>query len=92
MTKNELVNRLKDVSIIFSRQDVEYFLTNFTAVLKDAAIAGDDVPLVGFGRFTALDVKEKSGRNPKTGEALTIAAHRTVKFKLSPSMKEALKK
>lgn len=44
----------------------------------------------GFGTFTVRTRKAKTGRNPKTGEAIKIKASKTVAFKPAPSVKEAL--
>jgi len=46
----------------------------------NAVCDGQTVQLVGFGSFAAGQRSERSGRNPKTGETITIAAARTVKF------------
>lgn len=47
---------------------------------------GEAVQIKGFGRFEARDTPERPGRNPKTGEPRTIAAHRRAKFKASKSL------
>lgn len=47
---------------------------------------GAAVQIKGFGRFEARDTPERPGRNPKTGEPRTIAAHRRAKFKASKSL------
>lgn len=45
--------------------------------------AGDDVQIKGFGSFRVLDTIERPGRNPKTGETVTVPAGRRIKFKAS---------
>ena len=45
---------------------------------------------MGFGTFSAPQRAERQGRNPKTGEAVTIAAHRVVKFKAGKALRDAV--
>jgi len=52
--------------------------------------AGDKVVLPGFGTFEVRDRAERAGRNPQTGEAITIAASRTAAFKPAPALRAAL--
>lgn len=56
----------------------------------DVLIAGGEVRLTGFGTFYVVDKAERQGRNPKTGEALVIAAHTTPKFKAGTDLKKAV--
>jgi DNA-binding protein HU-beta len=50
----------------------------------------EGVQLVGFGSFVVTKREARQGRNPKTGEAITIAASKTVKFKPGTDFKEAV--
>lgn len=59
--------------------------------IKRAVAAGDKVTLVGFGTFGSTARAARSGRNPKTGETMTIAASKTPKFTAGASFKEAVK-
>lgn len=59
------------------------------AVCK-ALAAGDTVALTGFGSFAVTAKAEREGRNPKTGEILTIAAYNSVKFKAGKNLKDAV--
>lgn len=51
---------------------------------------GDSVTLVGFGTFSVGDRAARTGRNPRTGEPITIPASRTPKFKAGKALKDAL--
>lgn len=51
----------------------------------------EDVVLTGFGTFTVAKRKERQGRNPKTGEAITIPAMRVPRFKAGKALKTAVK-
>lgn len=51
---------------------------------------GFKVSITDFGTFEAQSKPERSGRNPQTGEAITIAAHMAVKFKAGKALKDAV--
>ena len=52
--------------------------------------AGDKVQLVGFGTFEVKALAERTGRNPKTGEAMTIAASKKPAFAAGKALKDAV--
>lgn len=51
---------------------------------------GDSVTLVGFGTFSVSERAARTGRNPRTGEVITIPASKTPKFKAGKALKDAL--
>jgi DNA-binding protein HU-beta len=55
-----------------------------------AVTRGDTVQLIGFGSFSAGARAERSGRNPSTGETITIPAAKTVKFTAGKGFKDAV--
>lgn len=59
--------------------------------IMDAVATGDKVQLVGFGTFESSERAARSGRNPQTGEAMTIQATTTPKFKAGKEFKERVK-
>jgi DNA-binding protein HU-beta len=61
----------------------------FTAV-GDAAARGDEVSLNGFGKFKVKDSPEREGRNPATGEAMTIKASKKLSFTPAKAVKDKL--
>lgn len=58
--------------------------------IADAAAKGDEVSIAGFGKFAVKDRPERQGRNPATGEAMTIAASRKVSFTAAKGLKDRL--
>lgn len=58
--------------------------------LAGALVKGESVQLVGFGNFTVSNRAERSGRNPSTGEPMTIKASKAVKFTAGKSLKDAV--
>lgn len=59
--------------------------------ITEALVDGKDVKLAGFGKFAVVERPEREGRNPSTGESMTIPACNVCKFKPSSVLKEAVK-
>lgn len=55
--------------------------------ITDALVNGEEVALAGFGKFSVVDVPEREARNPQTGEAMTVEAHKAPKFKFASNVK-----
>ena len=64
----------------------------FTTSVISALGEGKEVSLVGFGNFSVSDVAARTGRNPKTGEVLQIAAYKQPRFKVGQKLKDAVNK
>jgi DNA-binding protein HU-beta len=62
----------------------------FVAVVTQAVAEGDSVQLVGFGTFSAGHRAARTGRNPRTGETMQIAAAKTVKFTAGKAFKDSV--
>jgi len=54
--------------------------------------SGEEVSLVGFGKFSVSKVKARKGRNPRTGETIEIKAYNQPKFKVGQKLKDACNK
>lgn len=70
--------------------DAKTAITAVFAQIADAAARGDEVAIPGFGKFTVRDRPEREGRNPGTGEAITIAASKKVTFTAAKGLKDKL--
>ncbi|MFK7937410.1 MAG: HU family DNA-binding protein [Saprospiraceae bacterium] len=89
MNKGDLVNKLAestDLSKAQATDALNVVLNSIGEALKD----GDKVALVGFGTFSTGHRAERQGRNPRTGEAITIKAKTTVKFKAGKELADAV--
>jgi DNA-binding protein HU-beta len=64
----------------------------FTSSVVDVMAEGKEISLVGFGNFSVSKVEARSGRNPRTGEALKIAAYNQPRFKVGSKLKNACNK
>ena len=90
MNKTELITAMAEKAEI-SKKDAEKALAAFTNVVADALVDGDKVQLVGFGTFEVVERAERQGRNPATNEPMLIKASKSPKFKVSKTLKDAVK-
>ena len=90
MTKAELVAKIAGGGGI-TRTQAEKAVDGFVSAITDALSSGEKVTLVGFGTFSVGDRSQREGRNPRTGEKITIAASKLVKFKPGKSLSEKIK-
>ena len=90
MNKSQLIDSIS-IKAEISKKDVEKVINAFTNVVADALVDGDKVQLVGFGTFEVVERAERQGRNPATGETITIAASKSPKFKAGKALKDAVK-
>lgn len=73
MNKGELVDRISQKATVTKKQ-ADAVLSAAIDTIMEAVSDGDKVTLVGFGSFERRDRKEREGRNPKTGEKMSIPA------------------
>ena len=87
MNKVELVAAIAEKSEL-TKVDAEKVLKAFIDTVTDQLKNGGKVQLVGFGTLEVGERAERQGRNPKTGEAITIPASKSPKFKAGRSLKD----
>jgi DNA-binding protein HU-beta len=74
----------------FTKTTVETVIKAQGTIVQAALRAGDEVPLPGLGKFTVTAVASRPGRNPSTGEAMTIAARNKPGFSTAKALKDAV--
>jgi DNA-binding protein HU-beta len=89
MNKSELIDTVAEEAGL-TKADAAKALDAVTAAIVDAVANGDSVALIGFGTFKALARAAREGKNPKTGEKLTIAATTVPKFSAGANFKAAV--
>ena len=89
MNKTEYIAAVAEKAEI-SKKDSEKALKAFVDVVAEQLKAGDKVQLVGFGTFEVSERAAREGRNPQTGETMTIAACKAPKFKAGKALKDAI--
>lgn len=89
MNKTELVAMVAEKASM-SKKDAGVAVDSTLRVIVDAMAKGDKVQLVGFGTFETKHRAERTGKNPRTGEAVQIPAVTVPSFKAGKSLKEAV--
>ena len=89
MNKTEFIAAVAEKAEI-SKKDSEKALKAFVDVVAEQLKAGDKVQPVGFGTFEVSERAAREGRNPQTGETMTIAACKAPKFKAGKALKDAI--
>lgn len=92
MNKSDLTAKLMEKSAgdFASKASAKRITDAVFDIIKEAVVEGDTVTIVGFGTFKFKEKAEKQGRNPQTGEPMTIPAKKAVIFKAGKEFKDAV--
>jgi len=91
MTKADIIERIH-TKLGFSKKDSAELTETVFTILKETLESGEDAKISGFGKFEVKQKKDRCGRNPQTGESITIEARRILSFKPSAVLKLAINK
>ena len=91
MTKTDLISAVAAKAEI-SKKDADKAVSAVISAISDSLVAGEKVQLVGFGTFEVRDRAAREGKNPATGEKITIAATKVPAFKAGKPQKDAVAK
>ena len=86
MNKSQLINAVAE-NVNLSKVDVKKVVDELFLQMEKILDEGDKVVLSGFGVFSIVNTAERQGRNPRTGEAVRIASHRSVRFRSNMDIK-----
>ena len=89
MNKSELINAIAEQGNL-TKADASRSLDALIKTIETTLKAGDSITLVGFGTFAVKDRVERTGRNPQTGQEITIAATKVPSFKPGKGLKDAV--
>lgn len=90
MTKSELILRLAELNPHLFQRDVERIVSTIFDEVAKALARGDRVELRGFGAFSVKRRAQRTGRNPRTGEAVDVAAKAIPYFKTGKQLRDRL--
>lgn len=90
MIKSELVQRLADRHPNLFHRDIEKIVSVVFDGISDALVRGDRVELRGFGAFSVKHRPARVGRNPRSGEPVSIAAKSAPFFKAGKDLRDRL--
>ena len=89
LTKQDIVENISD-KIGLTKKESTAIVEDIFEIIKDDLAKGNPVKISGFGKWVVLDKKARIGRNPKTGEKITIDARKVTSFRPSEILKKEL--
>jgi integration host factor subunit alpha len=89
LTKIDLVDMIYDELEIPKNECIK-LVESFFDIIKDELVKGNDVMISGFGKWSIKKKDARNGRNPQTGERITIDARRVVTFKSAPLLRSGI--
>ena len=92
MTKKEFVELFGKKAELKTKLEAERLTKVFLETLEEVLVKGESVAFIGFGKFEVAERAARTGRNPQTGEEMTIEAKKVVKFKPGKALSEKVNK
>lgn len=92
MIKSELIQKLADENPHLFQRDLENIVNAILDEIGDAMARGDRVELRGFGAFSIKNRPARTGRNPRTGEQVSVEEKYVPQFKAGKEIRERLNK
>jgi integration host factor subunit alpha len=89
LTKADIAKKIAD-DCGFMKGEATEIVEKLLEIIKAKLIAGEDVMISGFGKWTVKGKHSRRGRNPQTGEELILDARRVVTWKYSPVLKKGV--
>ena len=89
LTKADIAQKIANDCGFMKNEAAEVF-EKMIEIMKNRLIAGEDVMISGFGKWTVKSKRPRRGRNPQTGEELILDARKVVTWKYSPVLKKAV--
>ena len=90
MIRSELIQKIADANPHLTQRHVERIVNTVFEEIIEALAKGDRVELRGFGAFSVKEREARTGRNPRTGEAVEVAAKRVPFFKTGKLLRDRL--
>jgi len=91
MTKADIVEKIYE-KVGFSKKESAELVETVFDIMKGTLESGDKIKIAGFGNFVVKDKANRRGRNPQTGDEITITARKILTFKPSQVLKASLNK
>jgi len=89
MTKADIVSAVK-AKMGFSRRLTSAVVDDLFEIIKETLLDGENVKISGFGNFEVREKNARRGRNPRTGQEITILARKVLRFKPSQVLRKAI--
>jgi integration host factor subunit alpha len=91
MTKADLAEMIHN-ELGFQKKESSDLLESVFSLMKDTLASGEDINISGFGKFEVKQKNDRRGRNPATGETITISSRKILTYKVSSVLKKAINK
>lgn len=89
LTKKDIIGNISE-KIGLTKKEATTVIEDIFEIMRDDLAKGNSVKISGFGKWVVLDKKARIGRNPKTGEKITIDARKVTSFRPSEILKKEL--
>lgn len=90
LTKADLIQQVYKSHKGLTKAQATESVETFLSISKNSLITGEDLLLSGFGKFNVKDKNARRGRNPQTGDELTLDARRVITFKPSGILRDKI--
>lgn len=92
MTKQEFIALYQEKMEIATKKEAERLVNAFFSTIEEILVNGDDLSVLGFGKFETTTQSARTCRNPKTGEEIKVPEKKVVKFRVGKSLAEKVAK
>ena len=89
MTRTELINEIAN-SVDLTKTATTQVIMAYETIVGKTLSKGENISLIGFGKFSVVDRAAREGRNPHSGKKIKIPAKRGVKFKVGKRLADAV--
>ena len=89
MTRTELIDKISE-SVDLTKAETTQVIMAYETIVGKALSKGEDVALVGFGRFSVVNRAARNGHNPRSGKKIKIPAKKAVKFKVGKRLADVV--
>lgn len=92
MTKREFIALYQEKMEIRTKKEAERLVSGFLSTLEEVLVKGEDLSILGFGKFEITTQSARTCRNPKTGEEIKVPEKKVVKFRVGKGLAEKVAK
>lgn len=92
MTKQEFIALYQEKMEIATKKEAERLINGFFSTLEEVLVNGDDLLVLGFGKFETTTQSARTCRNPKIGEEIKVPEKKVVKFRVGKGLAEKVAK
>lgn len=92
MTRQEFIALYQEKMEITTKKEAERLVNGFFSTIEEVLVNGDDLSVLGFGKFETTTQSARTCRNPKTGEQMQVPEKKVVKFRVGKGLAEKVAK